>query len=116
MAVSVRCPQLWTPVSRVHGGSYEQDPAVEARLEKARVRIAAAVRRRRAALDLTQEEVAELVGCTVTYYQKLEGAKCTPSLRFLNHLTLVLGCDLEEVFVSRPRLIARRSSRKKAAN
>jgi transcriptional regulator with XRE-family HTH domain len=101
-------------VSRVHGGSYDQDPAVEARLEKTRADIAAAVRTQRAALGWTQEQVAEKVGCAVTYFQKLEAAKCTPSLRFLSHLSLVLSCDLIDLVKPAPTLRRRRTSRKAA--
>lgn len=86
-------------------------------LAEARARIAEVAKRRRAKLEFTQEQVAEALGCSVAYYQRVEYAKVNLSLRFLAHLTVVLGCDLEEILQPRqPHLRRHRSTEKKAAN
>ncbi|MCB9592820.1 MAG: helix-turn-helix transcriptional regulator [Sandaracinaceae bacterium] len=104
-------------MSRVHGGAGDQDPRAVAALAEARQRIAAVAKLRRAELEMTQEQVAEALGCSVAYYQRVEYAKVNLSLRFLAHLAVVLGCELEDMLQPRERrLRARRSTAKKAAN
>lgn len=104
-------------MSRVHGGAGDKDPRAVAALAEARQRIAEVAKRRRAELEMTQEQVAEAVGCSVAYYQRVEYAQVNLSLRFLAHLVVVLECELEDVLQPRePRLRRRRSTTKKAAN
>jgi len=103
-------------VTRSHGGSKDADPAVAERIEDARARIAAVVKRRRADLELTQEQVAEALGCTTSHYQRVEYAEVSVSLAFLAHLTVVLECELEDMLQPLDRFRRRVRSTKKAAN
>jgi transcriptional regulator with XRE-family HTH domain len=49
-------------------------------LEKARTRFAQGIRKRRAALKRTQEEIAEAAGLSPRHYQKLEAAELNMTL------------------------------------
>ena len=100
-------------VSRVHGGALDDDPLAKARLEEARQRIAATAKKRRSELGLTQEQVAESLGCSTAYYQRVEYGQVNVSLRFLAHLTVVLDCDLGDMLSRVPRRVR---TTKKAAN
>ncbi|HJK93261.1 MAG TPA: helix-turn-helix transcriptional regulator [Polyangiaceae bacterium LLY-WYZ-15_(1-7)] len=103
-------------MTRAHGGSRDEDPLLDARVEEARRRIAAAIRRRRRELGLTQEQAAEKLGCTTTHYQRVEYAQANVSLVFLAHLSLVMECDLEELLQPDRGVLRRRRTTKKAAN
>ncbi len=66
---------------------------------------------------MTQEQVAEALGCSVAYYQRIEYGRVNLTLRLLAHLAVVLGCELEDMLQPRERrLVKRRSTVKKAAN
>jgi len=55
--------------------------------------IAAQLKRRRLKQGLTQEQLAENLGCSPTYISKLESGKHTPSLRRLIELSEHLDCS-----------------------
>lgn len=101
-------------MTRSHGGSKDAGAAIARRLAEARARIAAVVKRRRADLELTQEQVAEELGCTTSHYQRVEYGQANVSLAFLAHLTVVLDCGLEDMLQPARRRPVR--STKKAAN
>lgn len=102
-------------MSRVHGGAGDQDPRAAAALAEARRRIAAVARRRRAELEMTQEQLAEALGCSVPYYQRIEYGKVNLTLRLLAHLAVVLECELEDMLQPHARRAARRRSTSKRA-
>lgn len=56
--------------------------------------LAAAVRRRRKALDLTQVELAELAECSTRFIHEVESGKATLRLDKLLDLLGVLGLEL----------------------
>ena len=64
-------------MTRAHGGSRDEDPLLDARVEEARRRIAAAIRRRRRELGLTQEQAAEKLG----------------------HVIIVSSCSLQKIWL-----------------
>lgn len=104
-------------MSRIHGGALDRDPRALAALVEARERIAEVAKRRRAELGMTQETVAEALGCSVAYYQRIEYAQVNLTLRLLTHLVVALECELEDMLQPRARrLVKRRSTTKKAAN
>lgn len=53
---------------------------------------------RREAAGLTQEQVANLLNISVSYYSLLENCKRRMSLDLAKNLAHVLGCDLEDVY------------------
>ena len=59
--------------------------------------IAIAVKARRKALDITQEELADLAGIDRTYASQLERAIANPSLTVLCKVADALGAELIEL-------------------
>jgi transcriptional regulator with XRE-family HTH domain len=64
----------------------------EQQYNRVRRRLSAALKRRRKALSLTQEDVAELLGLVSRQYQKIEAGEVNVTLRTLARLSGVLRC------------------------
>lgn len=87
-------------MSRTHGGAAEPNPKAERIIEGAQRRIGVAIRKRRRKLDLTQESLAEMVGCTPRYLQRVERGECNLTLRILGHLAAALDVDIADLLMS----------------
>jgi len=48
------------------------------------------LRKARRAKDMTQQEVADAIGCEVNYYAKIERGKAIPSIQLLEKITKLL--------------------------
>lgn len=59
----------------------------------ARKRLSAALKRRRKALSLSQEDVADLLGMVTRQYQKIEAGEVNVTLRTLARLATVLRTE-----------------------
>lgn len=70
----------------------------ERQFEKAKRQLADAIRRRRAALGLSQEDVADRVDIATRHYQKLESAQVNVTLRTLVKVAKALQVDLHSLF------------------
>ena len=66
--------------------------------EKAKTKLAQAMRRRRAQLKLTQEDAAHAVDMATRHYQKLEAGELNITLRTLTRLVVTLGLDVSEIY------------------
>lgn len=60
---------------------------------RARKRLSAALKRRRKALSLSQEDVADLLGMVTRQYQKIEAGEVNVTLRTLARLATVLRAE-----------------------
>jgi len=60
---------------------------------RARKRLSAALKRRRKALSLSQEDVADLLGIVTRQYQKIEAGEVNVTLRTLARLATVLRSE-----------------------
>lgn len=67
-------------------------------LDRARKRVAAAIRRHRSRLGLTQEEAAHEMGLVTRHLQKLEAGEVNVTLRTLVRISVALGVDLKDLF------------------
>jgi len=64
-----------------------------------------AVARRRKALELTQKQLADKIGCTREYINKIEHNKKKPSQQMLEKLSEALGIQLDTEHIFRARVI-----------
>lgn len=83
-------------VSRPHAGSDEPDHLE--RREALLSRLAANTRRVRDAKGMSQERLAEAVGCAATYIQRIEAAAANPTMSFVAALAHGLSVDVSELF------------------
>lgn len=79
-------------MARVHAGARESDH--EAQLQEALGRLAANARRLRQERKLSQEQLAEAVGCAVTFVQRLERGRANTTVSLLVSLARALGVDV----------------------
>lgn len=64
--------------------------------------LAARVRNRRIACNLSQTQLAKRVGCPRTYISKIETTVCSPYLAQLRRLAVGLGCDMADILPIAP--------------
>lgn len=76
-------------VSRVHHG--RTGTAQAAAAKRLRAELAAGVSRLRRTAQLTQEELAERIGCSPRYIQQIEAGTANPTLVMLGALVDALG-------------------------
>lgn len=79
---------------RKHRGADEDADAAEADRKRVAVPLASNVRRLRASRALTQEALAERVGCASTYVQSVERGEGNITARMLGALARALGVDV----------------------
>ena len=68
---------------------------------KRRRNLGNAIRRRRAAIPLSQEKLAELVGCHRNYVGKVERGEQNLTVEMLWRFVEALGCDAAELLRDR---------------
>jgi transcriptional regulator with XRE-family HTH domain len=81
-------------VPRKHRGAEEDNDGGEADRHRVTVPVAANVRRLRTARGVTQEALAERVGCATKYLQSVERAEANLSARMLGALARALAVDV----------------------
>ncbi len=79
---------------RKHRGAEEDNDGGEADRHRVTVPVAANVRRLRTARGVTQEALAERVGCATKYLQSVERAEANLSARMLGALARALAVDV----------------------
>lgn len=79
---------------RKHRGAEEDNDGAEADRHRVTVPVAANVRRLRTARGVTQEALAERVGCATKYLQSVERAEANLSARMLGALARALAVDV----------------------
>ena len=62
-------------------------------------RLAINTRRLRGGAALSQERLAELVGCATTYVQRVEAGAANPTMSFIAALAYGLGADPSELLL-----------------
>ena len=55
------------------------------------------LRKARRAKDITQQEVADAIGCEVNYYAKIERGKAIPSIQLLEKIVKLLDVTATEL-------------------
>ncbi len=93
---SVRKKNARPVAKNVHGkaGRVERDDRLR---DAALRRLAEAVRYRREALDLTQEEVAAAAHLLSRHYQKIEAGEANVTIWTLAHLAVALRCKTRDL-------------------
>jgi len=68
-------------------------------MEKIRKDLGIQIRKLRMSKEMTQSNLAELMGCNQEYISKLENGLVNPSIEYLIHIANVLNIDLKCDFI-----------------